>query len=138
MFLLHTCWSSTPPPPPPPHSAHVKSNIERKFLALTEQHFPPKHELQQICIKNTLKLSYSCMNNMGNIIKSHNNRILKATNIQPEDKCNCHNKDNCPLPGKCTTQNVIYEASHNTQQQQKYIGLTANSFKKQIEQIKTV
>ena len=114
----------------PPYSAHVKSNIGKKFLALIEQHFPPNHELQQICNKNTLKLSYSCMNNMGNIIKSHNNRILKATNSQPEDKCNCRNKDNCPLPGKCTTQNVIYEATVTTpNNSKKYIGLTANSFK---------
>ena len=115
----------------PPYSAHVKSNIGRKFLALIEQHFPPNHGLQHICNKNTLKLSYSCMNNMGNIIKSHNNRILKATNNQPEDKCNCRNKDNCPLPGKCTTQNVIYEATVTTPNNSKrYIGLTANSFKK--------
>ena len=35
----------------PPYSAHVKSNIGRKFLALIEQHFPPNHELQQICNK---------------------------------------------------------------------------------------
>ena len=107
------------------------SNIGRKFLALIEQHFPLNHELQHICNKNTLKLSYSCMNSMGNIIKSHNNRILQATNNQPEDKCNCRNKDNCPLPGKCTTQNVIYEATVTTpSNSKKYIGLTANSFKK--------
>ena len=114
----------------PQYSAHVKSNIGKKFLALIKQHFPPNHELQQICNKNTLKLSYSCMNNMGNIIKAHNNRILKATNNQPEDKCNCRNKDNCPLPGKCTTQNVIYEATVTTpNNSKKYIGLTANTFK---------
>ena len=122
-------YNMVQPPLPPPHSAHVKYNIGKKFLALIEQHFPPNHELQQICNKNTLKLSYSCMNNMGNIIKAHN-RILTATDNQPEDKCNCRNKDNCPLPGKYTTQNVTYEATVTTpNNSKKYIGLTANSFK---------
>ena len=61
----------------PPYSVHVKSNIGKSFLTLIEQHFPANHELHRICNKNTLKLSYSCMDNTGKLIKAHNNKILK-------------------------------------------------------------
>ena len=69
------------------------------------------------------------MDNMGAIIKAHNNKLLN-TNRKDKDKCNCRKKENCPLPGKCTTSNVIYEAKVSTTSNDKfYIGLTANSFK---------
>ena len=49
---------------------------------------------------------------------------------KPPDTCNCRKKDECPLPGKCTTQNVIYEAKVKTPTEERtYIGLTASSFK---------
>ena len=44
--------------------------------------------------------------------------------------CNCWKKEDCPLPGKCTTSSVIYEAKVSTTDCDKtYIGLTANTFK---------
>ena len=50
----------------PPYSAHVQiKTSQESFLALIELHFPPNHELQQICNKNTMKLSYSCMKQYG-------------------------------------------------------------------------
>ena len=32
------------------------------------QHFPKGHELHKICNRNTLKMSYSCMDNMGTTV----------------------------------------------------------------------
>ena len=114
----------------PPYSVHVKSNIGKSFLVLIEQHFPANHDLHRICNKNTLKLSYSCMDNMGKLIKAHNNKILKPKDNEIEAKCNCRNKDKCPLPGKCTTKSVIYEADVSTTNSTRtYVGLTSNTFK---------
>ena len=59
----------------PPYSKHVSTNIGNKFLSLVKKHFPKEHELNKICNKNTLKISYSCMPNMESIIKSCNNKL---------------------------------------------------------------
>ena len=114
----------------PPYSTHVKTNIGRKFLALVDQHFPKEHQLHKICNRNTLKISYSCMNNMASITKAHNNRIISHDPKQEPDTCNCRKKEDCPLPGKCTAKNIVYEAKVATSSDEKsYIGLTATSFK---------
>ena len=34
--------------------------------------------------------------------------------LMVERKCNCRNKDLCPLNGACLTSNVIYEATVTT------------------------
>ena len=69
------------------------------------------------------------MPNMGNIINSHNTRLLRGNN--KEDKmCNCRDKNACPMDGHCLTQNSIYQATVITNQSQKeYIGTCEGSFK---------
>ena len=70
------------------------------------------------------------MNNIETIIKTHNSSIINKENNKTPDTCNCRKKEECPLPGKCTTQNVIYEAKVTTENDDKrYTGLTATSFK---------
>ena len=91
---------------------------------------PPKNELHTICNRNTLKISYSCINNIETIIKTHNSRIINKENNKTLDTCNCRKKEECPLPGKCTIQNVIYEAKVTKENDDKiYTGLTATPFK---------
>ena len=114
----------------PPYSQHVKTNIGKKFLALVDKCSPKQNELHKICNRNTLKVSYSCMNNIETIIKTHNSSIINKENNKTPDTCNCRKKEECPLPGKCTIQNVIYEATVTTENDEKrYIGLTATPFK---------
>ena len=74
------------------------------------------------------------MENIKNVIRRHNNRILVTPrNRSTEDKCNCRKKDECPLPGKCLTKNIIYKAEVSTTDQDQttktYIGMTSNEFK---------
>ena len=117
----------------PPYSINVKTNIGKLFLNLVTKHFPKGHPLNKIFNRNTLKISYCCMPNMATIIKRHNSRILKANTDKPNPTCNCrgeNNKRNCPLPGRCTIESVVYEAKVATDVETKtYIGLTSNSFK---------
>ena len=62
-------------------------------------------------------------------VKAHNNSLVNEKKRE-EPKCNCRNKQECPLPGKCTIENVIYETTiATTQETKKYIGLTSNTFK---------
>ena len=114
----------------PPYSRHVTTNIGKKFLALVDQHFPKDHQLHKICNRNNLKVSYSCMDNMATRVKAHNNKITCQTTNNTNETCNCRKKDDCPLQGKCTTTNIIYEAKVTTPNEEKtYIGLTATTFK---------
>ena len=50
-----------------------------KFLALVDKHSPNDHKLRKIFNRNTIKISYSCMNNTKQIIDNHNKHILTAS-----------------------------------------------------------
>ena len=117
----------------PPYSINVKTNIGAKFLKLVDKHFPPGNPLQPLLNRNTVKVSYKCLPNMASIIAKNNSKVLNAANNQtPQvEKCNCRNKAQCPLPGKCqSTSSVIYQATVETAGgKETYIGLTANTFK---------
>ena len=66
----------------PPFSEHVKTNIGKTFLNLFEKHFPSRHCLHNICNKNTVKISYSCMPNMAAILSRHNKTVLASKKHQ--------------------------------------------------------
>ena len=52
----------------PPFSKNVKTNIACSFLHLVDSHFPAGHKLHKIFNRNTVKVRYSCMNNVRSII----------------------------------------------------------------------
>ena len=76
----------------PPFNNSVKTNVGRKFLGLVKKNFPRNHRYHQIFNRNTLKLSYCCTSNLGNIIKQHNSQILKRTPAPQLQQCNCRTK----------------------------------------------
>ena len=74
------------------------------------------------------------MLNISRVIKSHNSKILNDTKtVTPH--CNCRGeerKKNCPLPGYCTIENVVYSAEVSTgpeSESKVYIGASEPSFK---------
>lgn len=126
----------------PPFSKNTSTNIGFKFLALIDKHFHKDHKLRKIFNRNTVKISYSCMDNTKQIIDNHNKRILAnsspqanntaAAPTQDKKTCNCRQKNTCPLDGNCLQASVIYQATvtrkdNNTKQT--YIGLTEKDFK---------
>ena len=56
----------------PPYNKNVKTNIERAFISLIERSFPAGQKLRKIFNRNTIKLRYSCMPNVKQIIDGHN------------------------------------------------------------------
>ena len=96
----------------PPYSGHVKTNIGKEFLKLVAFYFPHHHRLHKICNKNNIKVSYSCMPNMAAIISKHNKIELqnRADPHRTTPPCNCRNKANCLLEGKCHESSIIYKA----------------------------
>ena len=121
----------------PPYSQSVKSNV---FLKLVRSHFPKTHRFHKILNKNNVNVSYSCMNNMTQIIKSHNSKILNNNNIINKNReCNCRRKAECPLDNQCLSRSLVYKASviPTVAAKRKYLGLTEGIFKDRFNKYKT-
>ena len=114
----------------PPYSANVKTDIGRKFFALLDKHFPASHRLSKIINRNTIKLSYSSMPNIAQIIQSHNKTVLDSKKCPTKKSCNCKNKLECPLNGECLKDSNVYKADLETSREVfPYIGITEPPFK---------
>ena len=126
----------------PPIQQKRQHQYRTQFLALVDKHVPKDHKLRKIFNRNTIKISYSCMNNTKQIIDNHNKRILNSskhindtadnTNTKDSKTCNCRQKNTCPLNGNCLQSSLIYQAAvtrkdNNTTET--YIRLTENDFK---------
>ena len=61
----------------PLYNQNVSTNIAKIFLKLVDKLFPRTHRLHKIFNRNTIKVSYSCMSNVQQLIKKHNNFIQK-------------------------------------------------------------
>ena len=82
--------------------------LEKRFLNLLDKHFSLNNQLHKIFNRNTVKVSYSCTPKVGSIIKSHNKKLTNAESKQMKD-CNCRKKEECPLEGKCRSEDIIYK-----------------------------
>ena len=82
----------------PPFSKNVRTNIRHRFLALVDKHFPKDHKLRKIFNRNTIKISYSCMNNTKQIIDNHNKRILNSSKHIKDTAANTKRHQNLQLP----------------------------------------
>ena len=125
----------------PPFCSNVKTNIGKVFLKLVSKHFPRQHKYHTLFNKNNIKVSYSCMENMGAIISKHNKKIL-SNNDNNDKLCNCRSQRNCPLDNKCLTTSLIYNAqvtstTSNQTATKNYIGLTEGTFKQRYTQHKS-
>ena len=70
----------------PPYSSSIKTNVWKIFIKRIVKHFPKHHIYYQIFDNTTIKLSYSCMPNMENILIKHNNKLIFQSFEQPT-KC---------------------------------------------------
>ena len=80
----------------PPYSSHVKTNVGEIFMRLIVKYFREHHRYHKMFNQNTIKLSYSCMQNIGNLITEHYNKSLFQGFEQPTQICNCRGKTSCP------------------------------------------
>ena len=75
--------------------------ILRILLYLLDKHFGRNQKYHKIFNRNNDKIRYSCIDNIKNIISSHNKEITNFYNKINGKTCNCRNKSNCPLDKKC-------------------------------------
>ena len=75
------------------------------------------------------------MPNIKNIVQGHNKSVLNSSRIEAEQnqKCNCKNKDACPLNGNCLAEGVAYRGNLSCEEDEtiqfKYIGVSEDIFK---------
>ena len=70
-------------------------------MKLVDKHFPHHHKFNKIFNRNTIKVSYSCMDNMESMIHKHNAKILNPLPENTGNMCSCREKYSCPLNGNC-------------------------------------
>ena len=120
----------------PPYNKNVSTNVAAQFLRLITKHFPKHHPYSKLFNKGNVKVSYSCMQNMGQIIASHNAKILSPPPAPtPAKTCNCPSSTPCPLGGQCLTKCIVYKATVSVpdvpaEPTKIYYGLTEDTFKK--------
>ena len=104
----------------PPFCKLTNINIGKYFQHLQDKHFNRDNPLSRIFNINTVKISYSCTKNMYNILSNHNMNELTTRDRNPDvESCNCRNKEECPLGGRCTSRNVVYQVCISPMEQQK-------------------
>ena len=84
-----------------PFNEEVSTNIAKMFLRLINR-------LHKVFNRNTVKTSYSCMQNMSKIYKRHNSNITSPLCNQLTS-CNCRKKEERSMGGKCQTVDAVYD-----------------------------
>ena len=104
-------------------------SVGKQFINLLDECFYPTHPLRKIFNRNTIKVSYSCLPNMGSRIAGQNKKKTKPNPPAAATNCTC-SKEPCPVEGKCTKKDVIYQAivTDQTNLKHKYIGKTSTTF----------
>ena len=127
MVLGKTSWFN------PPLDQNVATNVAKRFLQVIYKHSPKGHALHKLFHRNTVKVSYNCMNTMASIISGHNAKVLNSnTEVNNGGKeCHCRKRDECPLNGACLTESIIYKASVSVKNlpTKYYYGVTEDDFK---------
>ena len=77
----------------PPYSQNVITNVAKRFMNLLDHHFSKSSKLHKMFNRNTVKVSYSCRENIS---------------------CNFRTTSTCPLNGQCQSQEIIYKCTTAT------------------------
>ena len=112
----------------PPFSRNCTTNVAKRFLNLLDIHFRKLNKLHQIFNRNTVKVSYCCIENLSSIIKTHNKNVTNEK-ITPRYQRNCKNRNDCPLDGHCQTIDIIHKCFASTRVEAKHWTEPENSEK---------
>ena len=88
----------------------MQTNVGKSFLRLITQHFPASHKYHKIFNKNTVKVSYSCMDNMERIIK-------KQTKKSPHQSDHHNARMQLPQKDYLPLRKQLSHSQHSVQRQ---------------------
>lgn len=86
----------------------IKTNIGTELVKLGAKIFQRSHKFH----RGTLKVSYSCCQNLASIISQHNDIIINKTRNEDNDgnKCNFKDQTSCTLNQMCREKVIIYNS----------------------------
>ena len=121
----------------PPFSLNIRTNVGKKFLQLVDKYFPKDGKFGKTLNRHTLKLSYSCLNNLAKEISTHNNKVLQEHEMIPPNQsgCNCRRIE-CPLENHCLVPCCVYQgllSSGPNTTKYNYFGHAGNNFKERYQ-----
>ena len=109
----------------PPWSSSVATKLGKRFLQLVTMKLTNNKTLANYGInlnRRNIKISYSTLGNLHQIIKNSNQKLLNRTTKSDESAkkclkesqtlkktCNCRIRADCPLNGNCMQSNVVYK-----------------------------
>ena len=103
-------------------------NIAKTFLQLVTKNFPKSNKFDKIFKRNTVKVSYSCMNSMPKIIKGHNNKVTSKPHDQTQ--YNCRENAECSMEENYQVNEVFYKCDVTRPLLKKvYLGLAEGEWK---------
>ena len=98
----------------PASSLSVNTKIGKVSPKLERKHFTRSYKFSKIFNLNNIKISYSSVPNVKNLIKQHNSKTLSKDQEKTQRSCNCIIKKGCPLNGKCLHGCMVYMAEITT------------------------
>ena len=116
-------------------------NIGKYFLNLLDRHLNRDNPLRTSFDRNSVKISYSCANNMHSILSNnnnHNRRLLVELNRNSRRhskvSCNSRRKQECPraddeIRRTSHTKRAFPPVEHNNDGERVYIGIFAGIWK---------
>ena len=114
--------------PPFCKSMAIQLAWRKCFLEIVDRNFTDDHPYCKVFNRKTLKVSYSCMPNMKQLLMAHN-RKMSDTQDKERQMCDSR-KEDWPVNGSCLMENVIYRASVTTENRTKfYVSFTGLTFK---------
>ena len=96
------------------------------FLQLIDRHFPPTNKLHKIFNRNTVKVSYSCIQNISEIIYGHNKKVTQMKRHH-QLGCDCRTKPNVHLMAVSVKNSTVLTTF---QPKKVYLSLVDDEFKK--------
>lgn len=91
----------------PPYSFNVKRNIGKVFLKLLKTHLPRSQKFNKIFRLSKIKISYSLISNLKNLIKQHTSKNLSKDQDKIQQSYNSRIKETCPQNGECLLQCMV-------------------------------
>ena len=89
------------------------------------------HHIRFGLIVDVYFISQMCFFHFADVfIKSHNKKVTNAENKQTKH-CNCRKKQECPLEGKCRSEDIIYKCvvTATGHPRKAYLGTAGGDFK---------
>ena len=76
----------------PPYGVNIKTNVVKLFMRLIDKHLSRHHKFHKLFKRNDIKISYSYMPSMKNVIQKHNSKVMEDPKPTNNKTCSCRQK----------------------------------------------